>query len=64
MNEKDEKQTENKRTEGGKEKETPAQMIKVSLKRDHRHAGKNMKAGDKVDVPSGKLDYLKEKGVI
>lgn len=59
MDEKDEKPVGNTRAEA-----TPNGITKVSIKKAHRHAGRDWNAGEEISVPSSKLEYLKQKGVI
>lgn len=45
-------------------KKTEQTELEVSLKKDHTHAGKPYKSGDKIKVTAAQKDWLIAKGVV
>lgn len=50
--------------EKNEKKKTPAPRVEVTLKKPHRHAGKDHEAGDKIKVTEWQRNWLKEREVI
>lgn len=45
-------------------KDDVQEPIEVTLKKAHRHAGRDYKAGQKIKVMPGEAEFLKKHGVI
>jgi ribosomal 50S subunit-recycling heat shock protein len=46
------------------EKQKIVETVEVTLAKDHTHAGKEYKAGDKITVRTSQIKWLEEAGAI
>lgn len=51
-------------SEGTEKSETPDKRVKVKLKKNHTHRGKDLKPGETMDVREDQVKWLKSHGII